>query len=94
MLYTYTIFEILFWWLLHISQLFWRVIFPFHSRAFEKSGKMMKVHIASVIVGMLLPLSPIVTSMAEFAVDAQKKSTNETSSTELFFFWGIRIQQW
>jgi len=89
MLLSYTILQINIWWVLHIGQLFWRVIFPFHSGAFEKSGKMKKVHITSIIVGVLLPLSPIVTSMTKFAVDAQKITTNETSSTDLFLSGGL-----
>jgi len=89
MLFSYTLFQMLFWWLLHTALLFWKVIFPFHSRAYEKSGKMKNVHIACVIVGMLLPLTSIVTSMAKFAVDARKRATNETSATELFLSGGL-----
>jgi len=89
MLFPYTLFQMGYWWLLHTVLLFWKVIFPFHSRAYEKLGKMKKVHIASVIVGIILPLSPIVTSMANFAVDAQKRATNETSGVKLFLSGGL-----
>jgi len=78
MLFTYTLSQILFWWLLHIALLFWRVIFPFHSRA-----------LASVIVGMLLPLTPIIAITVKFAVDAQKRATNEISATEIFLSGGL-----
>jgi len=89
MLFSYTLFQLGYWWLLHTALLFWKVIFPFHSRAYEMSGKMKKVHIAIIMVGMLLPLTPIITSMAKFAVDVQKRATNETSATELFLSGGL-----
>jgi len=58
-------------------------------RAYEKLGKMKKVHIASVIVVMLLPLTPIITSMAKFAADVQERATNKTPATELFVSGGL-----
>ena len=89
MLFSYTLFQMGFWWLLHTAMLFWKVVFPFHSRSYEVSGRMKHVHIAGITAGLILPLSTIVTSMAKFAVKVQKNTSNETSSTELFLSGGL-----
>ena len=89
MLFSYTLFQLGFWWLLHTSLLFWKVVFPFHSRSYDVSGRMKHVHIAGVTVGLILPLSTIGTSMAKFAVNVQKSTSNETSSMELFLSGGL-----
>ena len=89
MLFSYTLLQMGFWWLLHIALLFWTVFFPFHFRSYERSGRMKHIHIASVIAGLMLPLSTIVTSMAKFAATVQNSSSNVTSSTELFLSGGL-----
>ena len=89
MLFSYTLFQLGFWWLLHTALFFWKVVFPFHSRSYEVSGRMKRVHIAGVTVGLILPLSTIVTSMVKFAVNVQKRTSNETSSMELFLSGGL-----
>ena len=89
MLFSYILFQMGFWWLLHVVMLFWKIIFPFHSRSYEVSGKMKLVHIAGVTAGLILPLSTIVTSMAKFAAKVHKSTGNGTSSTELFLSGGL-----
>ncbi len=42
-----------------------------------------------VTVGLLLPLTTIVTSMSEFAVQSRKRADNTTSATELFLSGGL-----
>ena len=68
-LYSYCLFQISVWWLFHIMVLFWKVRFPFHARSFEVAHKIKYIHIICVLIGLLLPLVPIVISMAKFAMD-------------------------
>ena len=65
------------WWLFHTSALFWQVVFPLHARSM--SGKIKYIHITCVILGVLLPLIPIISSMVDFALDLQ----NQTESASL-----------
>ena len=67
------------WWLFHITSLFWKVIFPFHARILNK---VKYIHITCVIIGILIPLLPVIASMANFAVNLQKQSENSTSKLQ------------
>ena len=78
MVFTYTLMQLTVWWLLHTTFLFWKIQFPFHSRSFEVTHRIKYIHIVCIIVGFLFPLVPIVTSMADFAVDL--KSSNSSQS--------------
>lgn len=71
----YVISQSTLWWLFHITILFWKVVFPFHVRL---SGKVQHIHITCVIIGILVPLLPIIISMAKFAADVQKENENST----------------
>ena len=64
------------WWLFHIVFLFWKVVFPLHARF---SGKVKYIHMTCILLGIVLPLIPITTSIADFAVDLQKQNENSTS---------------
>ena len=58
-------------------------MFPFHARLY---GKFKCIHIMCSIVGIVLPLVSIITSMADFAVDLQKQSVNTTSQHRNLLF--------
>ena len=58
-------------------------MFPFHARLY---GKVKCIHIMCSIVGIVLPLVSIITSMADFAVDLQKQSVNTTSQHRNLLF--------
>ena len=58
-------------------------MFPFHARSFERSGKIKVINVISVTVGILLPLVPIISPMAKFGVDIQKKYENSTVNSFL-----------
>ena len=72
------------WWLFHIVFLFWKVAFPFHA---QFSGKVKYIHMTCILLGIVLPLIPIITSMADFAVDLQKQNENSTSQFRNNLFW-------
>ena len=46
-------------------------MFPYHARSFQKSHKMKYIYIGSIIAGLLIPLVPIIASMADFALRVQ-----------------------
>lgn len=64
-------------WLFHTVTLFWKVAFPFHARSFDVTRRTKYIHIACVIAGILIPLIPIIASVATSAVDFKSgPSTN------------------
>ena len=67
--------QVTLWWLFHVISIFLKVVFPFSS---QFPGKVKFIHIVCVIIGILLPLLPVITSMAKFAVNSQKLSKNST----------------
>ena len=77
------------WWLFHTANLFWKVKFPFHARNFDDKNKY--IHITCIIVGILLPLVPIIAIMADTAVNLQKQNENSTSQhrNDLFISDGL-----
>ena len=89
MCFTYGLLQLSVWWFIHTGITFWKAFFPFHSRSFEVSGRMKYVHAASLVIGMLFPFLPVVTSMVKFAVDVQQKTDNSTSSLQLFLSGGL-----
>lgn len=76
----YTLVQLAVWWLFHTTTLFWKIRFPFHARSFEASHKIKYIHIGCVIAGVVLPLVPILTSMADFAVDLESNPSRNVSS--------------
>ena len=85
MVFTYTLSQLSWWWLFHTTALFWKIRFPFHARSFEMSHKVKYIHATSLILGLLLPLVPIITSIAKYGVDfksnALARSRNVTFLT-------------
>ena len=59
------------WWFFHITALFWKIRFPFHSQSFDKSGKSKYLHVACVVLGVIIPLIPVIALMADFAMEVQ-----------------------
>ena len=86
----YVSFQLALWWIFHITIIFWKVVFPLHARSFGKV-KVKYIHMTTIIIGILLPLVPIITSMATFAVDIQKQNENSTSElrNSLFVSGGL-----
>ena len=69
MLFTYTLMQLATWWLFHTASLFWKIKFPFKSRAYQVSHKIKYIHIACIIAGILIPAVPIIASVVDSAVD-------------------------
>lgn len=63
----YCLFQLAMFWFCHLLALFWKTNFPFHSRSFQKSHRMKYLHITSVAIGILVPLAPVVVTMAQFS---------------------------
>ena len=86
----YIHFQLALWWIFHITIIFWKIVFPFHARSFG-NVKMKYIHMTCIILGILLPLLPIIMSMANLAVDIQKQNENSTSElrNSLFVSGGL-----
>ena len=72
----YVICQSALWWLFHITSFFWKVVFPFHARSFSK---IRHVHITCIIIGIIFPLLPVLTSILKFSAKLHMKSENSTS---------------
>ncbi len=59
------------WWVLHISSMFLTIAFPYRTRALRISKKLTYIHIACVLVGLFLPVIPVIAAMSRHAVEAK-----------------------
>ena len=72
-----------------MCMLFWKVVFPFHSQTFIASGKVKYTHAVCLVIGLLLPLTLVVTTVSEFGVESRRKAENGTSALDLFLSGGL-----
>ena len=79
MVFSYVLLQSVLWWSFHTAVLFWKVLFPLHARSFEGAHKMKYIHITCVILGFLLPMTTIISSMADFAFKISEKDTGTVS---------------
>ena len=49
------------WWLFHVSALFWKVMFPIHSKVLQTARRTKYIHVVMVALALLLPLIPAIT---------------------------------
>ena len=71
-MFQYTLLQTSIWWLFHTTALLWKICFPFHARSFEKSrSKIRYIHTASIIAGLVLPLTPVIATMADHGLSFQ-----------------------
>ena len=87
---TYILGQLTMWWIFHTSTLFWKLVFPLHAQSML--GKIKYIHITCVILGFLLPLVPIISSMAKFAMDPSNtfgNSSNPRSRSDSFISGGL-----
>jgi len=85
----YVIFQMVVWWVIHTAILFWIVMFPFHSKRYLKSNKKQWIHAVCVVIGLLVPLVAIVTTLGKHAADSVQQASNETSAGNLFVSGGM-----
>ena len=61
--YYYTLLQLSLWWFCHVASLFWKVVFPFHSKIYEKSHRIKYIHAGIVLLAILVPFVPVAASM-------------------------------
>ena len=61
MVFYYVLLQQAVWWFFHVFLMFWKIRFPFHARSFETDGYFKRIHITCVILGLLIPLIPVIT---------------------------------
>lgn len=71
MVFIYTLIQLTVWWLFHTASLFWKIQFPFHARSFRRTKC---IHISCFVAGILVPLVPIIASVANSAADFDSDS--------------------
>ena len=59
----YTYWQLVFWWFSHIAAMFWGLRFPFHAHRFEVTGKTKYIHITVILIGLFLPIVPVVAAV-------------------------------
>lgn len=69
MVFYYCLIQMTLWWLFHIVALFWAFRFPLHFRAFQKSKRIRYIHFACVVLGLVLPVIPVVVTIGDHATD-------------------------
>ncbi len=74
MVFTYIVLQLAVWWLFHTSALLWKIGFPLHARSFEKTGKAKYIHLACVIIGVLIPLVPVIALMANYGREVESSA--------------------
>ena len=80
-LFVYVLGQIAVWNTSHFTMLFFKIVFPFHV---PSSRKLKFIYITFVIVGIVIPLFPILVSMADFAINLQGHSENSTSNQSFY----------
>ena len=66
------------WWFILTVALFWKVWFPFHAKSYEVKHKNKYIHITCAILGLLIPLVPIIALMCSFAVQLESAESPGT----------------
>ncbi len=59
------------WWVLHVSSMFLTIVFPYRTRALRISKKLTYIHVACILVGLILPVVPVIAVMSHNAVEAK-----------------------
>ena len=67
-----------------MAMLFWKLRFPFHSRRLEYTGRMKYLHLTAVIIGLFVPVIPIVIVMVNHVME-DSKSNNSSPPGKLGF---------
>ena len=92
MVFVYTILQTAIWWLFHTTALLWKIRYPFHARTFQMSHKIRYVSAVCIIVGLLVPLVPIIASMADYAADL-RTNTDLQRRNVTFLSGGLGYRQ-
>ena len=60
----YALLQIAVWWLLHVAAIFWGIKFPFRAKSLAASNRQKYLHIFMVLLGLILPIIPVITTLA------------------------------
>ena len=77
-MFYYCLLQITLWWLFHITTLFWIFRFPLHFRRFQSLKRIRYIHATCVVLGVVLPVLPVVITVGDHAVDITKNGTLAT----------------
>ena len=57
--FSYCYWQVSWFWLIHISVMFWGIRYPFHAHKFESTSKMKYLHITTVLLAFIVPWIPV-----------------------------------
>ena len=60
----YILLQLALWWFFHVLALFWKIKFPLHAKTAESAHLIRYVHLAMVVLGLILPLVPVIATLA------------------------------
>ena len=66
------------WWIVHIVASFWSIYFPFSYRVWKKSGKINRVYVGFIAIGLIVPVFPVVAIMGGHAAEKTYLANNLT----------------
>ena len=75
----YNILSIALWWFMLATSLFWKIWFPINARLWEKRHYIKYIHIASIFIGVVTPLIPLIALMSSFAKHVNTDTTSNTT---------------
>ncbi len=59
------------WWVLHVSFMFLSIAFPYRTRALRISKKLTYIHVACILVGLFLPVVPVIAVISNYTIEAK-----------------------
>ncbi len=89
MIITYVVFQLSIWWLIHTIMLTYSIRYPFQAQmVLVKGRKRTTLHMICVVLGMLLPMAPILASVADYTVDVEKHTAGQSVTSIHGFGFG------
>ena len=79
------------WWFMLTISLFWKLWFPFNARLRESKRQIKYIHLGCVLIGVLVPLIPIIGLMSDFAARVNSSTSNLTFVDGGMGFTSIRF---
>ena len=66
-MFFYGLLQLATFWFCHVLAIFWKLRFPFHSRAYQTAHRIKYIHITCVAIGIIFPALPVVATMSQAA---------------------------
>lgn len=85
MVQVYSTLSVALWWFMLTAALFWKIWFPFSAKMCETKRKVKYIHIGCALAGLLIPFTPVIALMANFAQRVKSDPSTDFVSGGLGF---------